>query len=208
MDISSSPRLIAGYRVLLRLSVPRHSPYALFRLNSRFAFLHNSLRKQIQLFCLSFANNCLGCKLKRPIGFIIHVSLSTWRVYLLLFGRNCFGVFTPPTVIRKNLLKILLTSFSQYTTICFVSLYFIRFSMSICASRSEAVENWKLKVESWKLLHFPFSIFHFQLQALGLLGGDDGIATLARTARSVIRGSDDYQSSFTTAPTSNPKELA
>ena len=61
MDISSSPRLIAGNRVLRRLSVPRHSPYALFRLNSRFAFLHNfSIRKQIQLFCLSFANNCFG----------------------------------------------------------------------------------------------------------------------------------------------------
>ena len=29
-------------------------------------------------------------------------------------------------------------------------------------------------------------------------------STLARTTRSVIRGSDDYQSSFTTAPTSNP----
>ena len=35
--ISTSPWLIAGYRVLHRLSVPRHSPYALFRLNSRFA---------------------------------------------------------------------------------------------------------------------------------------------------------------------------
>ena len=33
-DISSLPQLIAGNRVLLRLSVPRHSPYALFRLNS------------------------------------------------------------------------------------------------------------------------------------------------------------------------------
>ena len=34
MLISSSPRLFAGNHVLLRLSVPRHSPYALFRLNS------------------------------------------------------------------------------------------------------------------------------------------------------------------------------
>ena len=92
MDISSSPRLIAGNRVLLRLSVPRHSPYALFRLNSRFAFLHNFLRKQIQLFCLSFANNCFGLWIKRPIGFIIHVSCPPDE-YLLIFGRNCFGVF-------------------------------------------------------------------------------------------------------------------
>ena len=31
-DICSSPRLFAAYHVLLRLSVPRHSPYALGRL--------------------------------------------------------------------------------------------------------------------------------------------------------------------------------
>ena len=32
MDICSSPRLFAAYHVLLRLSVPRHSPDALIRL--------------------------------------------------------------------------------------------------------------------------------------------------------------------------------
>ena len=37
--ISTLPRLIAGYHVLHRLSVPRHSPYALFRLNSRLLVL-------------------------------------------------------------------------------------------------------------------------------------------------------------------------
>ena len=41
--ISTSPWLIAGYRVLHRLSVPRHSPYALFRLNSFFFVLLFSL---------------------------------------------------------------------------------------------------------------------------------------------------------------------
>ena len=35
MDICSSPRLIAAYRVLLRLSVPRHSPCALSSLTNR-----------------------------------------------------------------------------------------------------------------------------------------------------------------------------
>ena len=113
MDISSSPRLIAGYRVLHRLSVPRHSPYALFRLNSRFAFLHNfSIRKQIQLFCLSFANNCFGLWTEYRVSdyskdlnwFYNSRFLSTWGIYLLPFGRNCFGVFsTPPTCLRKNL---------------------------------------------------------------------------------------------------------
>ena len=37
--ISSLPRLFAGYHVLHRLSVPRHSPYALFRLNSLACFV-------------------------------------------------------------------------------------------------------------------------------------------------------------------------
>ena len=54
-DISSLPQLIAGNRVLLRLSVPRHSPYALFRLNS-FILHYFGI---FQLFCLSFANNCI-----------------------------------------------------------------------------------------------------------------------------------------------------
>ena len=49
--ISTSPRLIAGNHVLHRLSVPRHSPYALFRLNSRFFVLH-LIWKQVQLFLL------------------------------------------------------------------------------------------------------------------------------------------------------------
>ena len=44
--------------------------------------------------------------------------------------RNCFF---PTSIVRKNLLlNISITSFSQYTTICFVSFFFIRFSMNIC----------------------------------------------------------------------------
>ena len=42
--ISSSPRLFAGNHVLLRLSVPRHSPYALFRLNSLACFVLSFVR--------------------------------------------------------------------------------------------------------------------------------------------------------------------
>ena len=53
MLTSNSPWLFAGNHVLLRLSVPRHPPYALLRLNSslRFSYLRS-------LACLSFANNC------------------------------------------------------------------------------------------------------------------------------------------------------
>ena len=48
MFISNSPWLIAGCRVLLRLLVPRHSPYALFRLNSFLASFSQLL--QVRFF--------------------------------------------------------------------------------------------------------------------------------------------------------------
>ena len=48
--ISTSPRLIAGNHVLHRLSVPRHSPYALFRLNSLFFVLHFILETSSAFF--------------------------------------------------------------------------------------------------------------------------------------------------------------
>ena len=51
MLICSSPRLIAAYHVLHRLLMPRHSPYALVRLN----FLYNVLTiLWFSLNCLSF----------------------------------------------------------------------------------------------------------------------------------------------------------
>ena len=60
----------------------------------------------------------MGCKLKDLFGFIIHVLLSALYFYsadeivfpLLLYGKT----FT-------LIIIILITSFSQYTTICFVS---------------------------------------------------------------------------------------
>ena len=52
--ICSSPQLIAACHVLLRLLMPRHSPYALFRLN----FLLNFLQL-FSLNCLSFIEHCL-----------------------------------------------------------------------------------------------------------------------------------------------------
>ena len=77
--ISSLPRLFAGYHVLLRLSVPRHSPYALFRLNSSACFVLFFLSRNFKLFkfasCLSFANNCLfWVVLKRPFLSKLHFS--------------------------------------------------------------------------------------------------------------------------------------
>ena len=57
--IYSSPQLIAVSHVLLRLPVPRHSPYALFRLNS--------LSLVLFIAWASFTVNCLGCFLSLQI---------------------------------------------------------------------------------------------------------------------------------------------
>ena len=43
MDICSSPRLFAAYRVLLRLSVPRHSPCALSSLTNQKRFARSRI---------------------------------------------------------------------------------------------------------------------------------------------------------------------
>ena len=82
----------------------------------------------------------MGCKLKDLFGFIIHWFLSASTLLFKNWSwRNCcfelniellsYLFLTPHFVIRKNLYNF--KNFSQYTTICFVSLYFIRFSMSI-----------------------------------------------------------------------------
>ena len=52
--ICSSPRLFAACRVLLRLPVPRHSPYALVRLNFLVIFYITVVLSSLN--CLSFIN--------------------------------------------------------------------------------------------------------------------------------------------------------
>ena len=88
MLIYSSPQLIAACHVLLRLPVPRHSPYALVRLNFLQSFLCCSLDL---LNCLSFIKQIIlfGCQ------------FSVKRFYPF-----CFESFFPPfgeIVIYPNL---------------------------------------------------------------------------------------------------------
>ena len=80
-----------------------------------------------RLFCLSFANNCLGCKLK-DLLVLIHFLLSASDISICCW-RNCF-VFPQ---IRKNLLKMFSnkffskSTFVDFTTICFVSFFLFGF---------------------------------------------------------------------------------
>ena len=77
MLICSSPRLIAACHVLHRLLMPRHSPYALFRLN----FLLYSLFSELLEFLLK---QDIVFALKR---FFLFVSLSTFR-----WNCNCLNL--------------------------------------------------------------------------------------------------------------------
>ena len=75
MLICSSPQLIAACHVLLRLLMPRHSPYALIRLNFLFSF-----EISVLLNCLSFSKHLgLHIALKRFSFFmlyLIHLSVN------------------------------------------------------------------------------------------------------------------------------------
>ena len=53
-DICSLPQLFAAYHVLLRLLVPRHSPYALSSLTLFFGYLSNFDGLLLALFLIGF----------------------------------------------------------------------------------------------------------------------------------------------------------
>ena len=109
MLISSSPWLIAGCRVLHRLLVPRHSPYALFRLNSLSCSILSNLQDRFLL------------ELSQIIVWVVN---SKDLSNLHCFFRRC--VTTPCSKIVYPLFSgktlIILNVFLN-TTICFVSLF-------------------------------------------------------------------------------------
>ena len=137
MLICSSPQLIAACRVLLRLLMPRHSPYALFRLNffsdikpfglclwfSCLELLEFLLNKYL------FGSLRLIIPLKRFSSSLYFESSSTrilsdpWKLYLPKFGKTKSLVFT------RNNFNFVLFICSFYS-----SIYFIRFSMNISRS--------------------------------------------------------------------------
>ena len=116
MLIYNSPQLIAVSHVLRRLPVPRHSPYALLRLNSLFLVLFH---------CLSFVTvNCLGCLelLSQSLALLSFYHSRGKIVVSHFLGKTFFDL-----LISKNLCSII-CSFA-----CFL---FIQFSMIFPAGLS------------------------------------------------------------------------
>ena len=93
--------------------MPRHSPYALFRLNSLLLYL--LLLEIFGFFAWASQIIVMGCKLKDLFVLIIHCCLS-----VLVFTKIDEIVFYP-ILVRKNLLFFKITSLSQLYNYLFVS---------------------------------------------------------------------------------------
>ena len=132
MDICSSPRLFAAYHVLLRLSVPRHSPDALIRLTlaecssdttSSFLLYFNTYISKLFAF-LDFFDSCFFIQFSRCRSFYLGCSdvLSHSRLYIIallhhsvnnffyFFEKNFYLAFTGLKHTYAIILKIIFNS--------------------------------------------------------------------------------------------------
>ena len=137
MLICSSPQLIAACRVLLRLLMPRHSPYALFRLN---------FFSDIKPFGLCLWFSCLELLefLLNKYLFGLLRLIILWKGFPLRCTLNLLppgssrilGNCIYPNLERLNLFVFTRNNFKFVLFICsfYSSIYFIRFSMNISRS--------------------------------------------------------------------------
>ena len=101
-DVCSSPRLFAAYRVLLRLSVPRHSPCALSSLTNRKRALARSrcelcrLHKDLEIVIVTLHpfGCCSTIKIYASVSFQTQ-NLSVALLHLLSIHCSVFKVRSP-----------------------------------------------------------------------------------------------------------------
>ena len=120
MLICSSPQLFAACHVLLRLLMPRHSPYALLRLNFPVSFFP----VLVLLNCLSFINKYFGCFFCEKVlsfRFLNSLHLSVKLYFYPKLERPISDPAFP--AVSFYLSSYLFVSTLQYTS--------IRFSMNI-----------------------------------------------------------------------------
>ena len=111
MLIYSSPRLIAVSHVLLRLLMPRHSPYALFRLN----FLNRSLRSIMR---------CPSSQI------IVTVCYSPYFAFLAKFVVINYTITERPSDFFRHTFLFQGIKKWSFLIICSFLFLFIRFSMN------------------------------------------------------------------------------
>ena len=104
--ICCSPKLIAAYRVLHRLPMPRHSPCALFRLNYSPLAFANFVPYMSFANRLFFANcNTITCFTEKPFLILIFRSIfndsSVFRLILLRLDLSSLSIFSFQSTFRK-----------------------------------------------------------------------------------------------------------
>ena len=110
MLIYSSPQLIAVSHVLRRLPMPRHSPYALFRLNFSFLWM-------IAHSCASIANNF------SVVSYCYFRLCAKNVVFYQLYGKTYVLFFS----------LLLEDNFQSFSIICFVFVLYSVFNEHISA---------------------------------------------------------------------------
>ena len=118
--IYSSPRLIAVSHVLHRLLMPRHSPYALLRLNfSKRIFQFSLLGSRSILNCLSFVNKYLLGFLfalkKLPFSLLLNLHLSVKLYFTHFLIGKTYNFFFANLAKKTYLSSYLFVSTLQYT---------------------------------------------------------------------------------------------
>ena len=150
--ICSSPRLIAACHVLLRLLMPRHSPYALCSLNFLVLLI---------LLCLKIA-----------ISFCLVV--FSWKDLFTTQVLNCISFTT--FVWKDQILSLLLLS------ICSFSIPFSKINRKpfrICLVGLDGLEPSTSRLSGARSNHLsyrplsPTAVYSF----ISIFGGDDGIRT-------------------------------
>ena len=101
--ICSSPQLFAAYRVLLRLPMPRHSPYALFSLN----FMSFANLFYVQSVFVTLLSHCLDLSIFHSLRCsIVTLCVSTLFVNITRFA---FSPFVFYSVFKVQLRQLLLS---------------------------------------------------------------------------------------------------
>ena len=112
MLICSSPQLFAACHVLLRLLMPRHSPYALLSLNSFVYLPIYSFSLSLELLCITF------------LQLLFYFALA--KLFLLPFWKDLISLFISksrlfPFLLNIKSVRVLNSSYSVFNELCMLS---------------------------------------------------------------------------------------
>ena len=178
----NSPQLIAVNRVLLRLLMPRHSPYALVRLNFLCCSLFWIVWVSLEHVWL------LKISVKRLHTLVCFLCFESFSFHLEI---SLFGEIVVNYPFGKTLNSIDLVNLMSSVSVRFNSFLFL---YSIFNEHKSALSGWSVWMDSnhrphayqacalttWATNRYfthSFGISSFHRAQLSLVGGDDGVRT-------------------------------